>query len=77
MWMLELLFSSILQIGYVEVRISQSVLENPLEIEITRIDYLEGIGNTRRYLCLYGLQLQSNLNGSNIFGTMEICSRYG
>ena len=23
------------------------------------------------------LLLQSNLNGSNIFGTMEICSRYG
>ena len=21
--------------------------------------------------------IQSNLNGSNIFGTMEICSRYG
>ena len=31
-------FSSILQIWYVEVRISRSVSESPLEFEITRVD---------------------------------------
>ena len=33
-----IIFSSILQIWYVEVRISQSISESPLELEITRID---------------------------------------
>ena len=34
-------------------------------------------------MCMFGLQdeslnlVQSNLNGSNILGTMKICSRYG
>ena len=31
-------FSSILQIWYVEVRISRSISESPLEFEITRVD---------------------------------------
>ena len=32
------IFSSVLKILYVEVRISQSILESPLEFEITRVD---------------------------------------
>ena len=31
-------FNPILQIWYVEVRISQSISESPLEFEITRVD---------------------------------------
>ena len=37
MWLFDLFFSSILQI-YVEVRISRSILESPLDFEITRVD---------------------------------------
>ena len=33
-----IIFSSILQIWYVEVRISRSVLEGPFDFEITRVD---------------------------------------
>ena len=33
-----LIFSSILQIWYVEVRISRSISESPLDFEITRVD---------------------------------------
>ena len=33
-----IVFSSILQVGYVEVRISRSVLEGPFDFEITRVD---------------------------------------
>ena len=32
------IFSSILQFWYVEVRISRSISESPLEFEITRVD---------------------------------------
>ena len=32
------MFSSIVQILYVEVRISRSISESPLEFEITRVD---------------------------------------
>ena len=38
MWLVDLFFSSVLQIWYVEVRISRSILESPLDFEITRID---------------------------------------
>ena len=38
MWLIELILSSILQIWYVEVRISRSISESPLEFEITRVD---------------------------------------
>ena len=34
-----IIFSSILQIWYVEVWISRSISESPLEFEITRVDY--------------------------------------
>ena len=34
----QIIFSSILKIWYVEIRISRSVLESPLEFEITRVD---------------------------------------
>ena len=38
MWLIELVFPPILQIWYVEVRISRSISESPLEFEITRVD---------------------------------------
>ena len=39
MWLVvRIIFSSILQIWYVEVRISQSISEGPLEFEISRVD---------------------------------------
>ena len=38
MWLFESFFSSILQPWYVEVRISRSISESPLEFEITRVD---------------------------------------
>ena len=38
MRLIDLLFFLIPQIWYVEVRISQKVLESPLEFEITRAD---------------------------------------
>ena len=38
MWLIELVFSLVLQIWYVEVRISRSISESPLEFEITRVD---------------------------------------
>ena len=36
-------FSSILQIWYVEVRISRSISESPLEFEITRVDCIRNL----------------------------------
>ena len=42
-----IIFSSILQILYVEVRISRSISESPLEFEITRVDCIcnfDGLG---------------------------------
>ena len=38
MWLFNLLFSSLSQLWYVEVRISRSVSVSPLEFEITRVD---------------------------------------
>ena len=38
MWLIKLFFSSILQTWYVELRISRSISESPLEFEITRVD---------------------------------------
>ena len=38
MWLFDLLFCSLLQLWYFEVRISRSVSESPLEFEITRAD---------------------------------------
>ena len=37
MWLFDLLFSSIPQIWYVEIRIYRNVSESPLEFEITRV----------------------------------------
>ena len=37
-WLFKLFFSSILQIWYVEVRISRTVYEGPFDFEITRVD---------------------------------------
>ena len=34
----QIIFSSILQTWYVELRISRSISESPLEFEITRVD---------------------------------------
>ena len=41
-------FSSILQIWYVEVRISRSISESPLEFEITRVDCITQVERRRR-----------------------------
>ena len=38
MWLFNLLFSTLSQLWYVEVRISRSVSVSPLEFEITRVD---------------------------------------
>ena len=38
MWLIELVFPQIMQNWYVEVRISRSISESPLEFEITRVD---------------------------------------
>ena len=38
MWLFNLLFSSLSQLWYVEIRISRSVSVSPLEFEITRVD---------------------------------------
>ena len=38
MWLFNLLFSSLSQLWYVEVRIPRSVSVSPLEFEITRVD---------------------------------------
>ena len=38
MWLFNLLFSTLSQLWYVEVRISRSILVSPLEFEITRVD---------------------------------------
>ena len=40
MWLFNLLFSSLSQLWYVEVRISRSVSVSPLEFEITGVDYI-------------------------------------
>ena len=44
MWLFDLFFSSILQIWYVEIRISRSISESPLDFEITKVDCI--------FLCL-------------------------
>ena len=42
MWLFDLLiyFPSVLQILYVEVRISRNISENPLDFELTGVDYI-------------------------------------
>ena len=40
MWLFDLVCFSILQIWYIEVQIYWSISESPLDIEITRVDYL-------------------------------------
>ena len=45
-----IIFSSILQIWFVEVRISRSISESPLEFEITRVDCIvEIVYNTSKH----------------------------
>ena len=39
----QIIFSSILQTLYVELRISRSISESPLEFEITRVDCIFGM----------------------------------
>ena len=53
MWLFNLLFSSLSQHWYVEVRISRSVSVCPLEFEITRVDC---IYKEDKYLALYKVQ---------------------
>ena len=38
MWLFNLLFSPVLQIWYVDVRISRNVSESPLDFEITKVE---------------------------------------
>ena len=38
MWLFDLFFSSILQICYVDVRISRIISASPLDFEIARVD---------------------------------------
>ena len=44
MWLFDLLFSSLLQLWYVEVWISQSVSESPWEFEMARVDCIANVG---------------------------------
>ena len=37
------IFSSILQIWYVEVQLSRSISESPLDFEISRVDYISDL----------------------------------
>ena len=53
MWLIELVFSSILQIWYVDVRISRHILESPLEFEITRVDCIFIIMTKRSFILGY------------------------
>ena len=50
MWLCDLLFSSVPQIWYVEVRMSRSVSESPLGSEIKRVDY-KNVANKPRPSC--------------------------
>ena len=49
MWLIELVFSSILQIWYVEVRISRSISKSPLEFEITRVDCISSVTSKMKH----------------------------
>ena len=55
MWLFNLLFSSLSQPWYVEVRISRSILVSPLDFEITRVDCIYLFN----YLFIYFLHLRT------------------
>ena len=61
-----IIFSSILQIWYVEIRISRSISEGPLEFEITRVDcisvihqclHIENIHKNKTHFCTNFVQV--------------------
>ena len=52
MWLVELFFSSILQIWYAEVRISRNISMRPLEFEITRVGCTLLDRNVGFFFCL-------------------------
>ena len=61
-------FSSILQIWYIEVRISQSISESPLDFEITRVDCsiddVQGKPQSQKTVYhWYGEEKQTNQDG--------------
>ena len=49
----QIIFSWTLQIWYVEVRISRSISESPLEFEITRVDCIWLYSFFKRHLLIY------------------------
>ena len=65
--------SSILQIWYVEVRISRSISESPLEFEITRVDCIcisvilmgNGYDTLWKLVCRFSVK-ESTLKGKNL-----------
>ena len=53
------IFSSVLQIWYVEVRISRSISVSPLDFEITRVDFFRNpIWNMFMLLCIVSVFIQ-------------------
>ena len=68
MWLFGLFFSSILQIWYVEVRISRSISESPLEFEITRVDCIVNDIIKCKKRTFYCIPLLANLHPKS-FGT--------
>ena len=71
------IFSLILQIWYVEVRISWSISESPLDLEITRVDcnlILITITLTKRLKTVYLKKLQLNKANATNTGTLFVVS---
>ena len=64
----QIIFSSILQTWYVELLISRSISESPLEFEITRVDCI--------YKCLQKAINTNELQWLEHLWVMEICSRH-
>ena len=54
-----IIFPSILQIGYVEVRISRSISESPLKFEITRVDCISWNSGWKYFI--FALMLDTGL----------------
>ena len=72
MWLFNLLFSSLSQHWYVEVRISQSVSVSPLEFEITRVDciYMSYVTSSQNMF----LSRNKIYNWAQLFKTNDVVS---
>ena len=69
MWLIELVFPPILQIWYVEVRISRSISESLLDFEITRVDCTGLLLRSKLYECLkeqYTFYLKKKMKTINL-----------